>query len=683
MVISNRRIRVSCFPSIHTFRSMNALKSIQEVDDFVRNCFLGNHCPPVDAVTFKKTIGHHREECDSLSGFLSAYNYISLKTRSRGELTRACMETMDSLERNGCLFSSQTVDYGNNLSSDDHTLLLLLRLSTSVSDTALCAQCIDQIGFLCSSSLFASTSSNTLHLVFLTLFDIPFQREKSESLCSHVSRCILSITFHSQWQNWESLDEHLSHLRDQLPNPIAVSFIVSFCDHLNQRPFQLHLLSSLLLPLVEDALLTSKQSAMNALLKQSTSLASFLLRFLPASTPSLPSRSFLLWTDSLAVCCADSQWNVDSPDSIVNTLVQRLQDSKAFAVQMRCVTILSSLLQREDCSLSSEFQSSLSSALLHLIRRDDLNERVCCRILSLLPTLLPASQRDIATCIVGSLFVRATKRDKDVLTDTPNSLRKQAGAFLLHTDSLSPDNLVSLLLLPMASSLDWVREQEDWMALVVKEVGGSIERIQNLYQSNPLVNRVVDWIIDKTVSVKEKERWCASWDGKDLNKWRLQVVQSCASSLSEETLNKCIESALTTGEQVNAVGQLLMKAHKAELLLPHLESWLVHAESDSLSMELSSTLKALTFLPFSSLQNALIQFSSSIHSDDNVLSLLRLLRVIAVVIMERNEQQVRTEGEVSAVELTLKERNVSFLYPIHSKDPIREVWHSLLLPSLS
>ena len=221
------------------------------------------------------------------------------------------------------------------------------------------------------------------------------------------------------------------------------------------------------------------------------------------------------------------------------------------------------------------------------------------------------------------------------------------------------------------------------MALVVKEVGGSIERIQNLYQSNPLVNRVVDWIIDKTVSVKEKERWCASWDGKDLNKWRLQVVQSCASSLSEETLNKCIESALTTGEQVNAVGQLLMKAHKAELLLPHLESWLVHAESDSLSMELSSTLKALTFLPFSSLQNALIQFSSSIHSDDNVISLLRLLRVIAVVIMERNEQQVRTEGEVSAVELTLKERNVSFLYPIHSKDPIREVRHSLLLPSLS
>ena len=55
-----------------------------------------------------------------------------------------------------------------------------------------------------------------------------------------------------------------------------------------------------------------------------------------------------------------------------------------------------------------------------------------------------------------------------MLTDTPNSLRKQAGAFLLHTDSLSPDNLVSLLLLPMASSLDWVREQEDWMALVVK-----------------------------------------------------------------------------------------------------------------------------------------------------------------------------------------------------------------------
>ena len=148
------------------------------------------------------------------------------------------------------------------------------------------------------------------------------------------------------------------------------------------------------------------------------------------------------------------------------------------------------------------------------------------------------------------------------------------------------------------------------MALVVKEVEGSIERIQNLYQSNPLVNRVVDWIIDKTVSVKEKERWCASWDGKDLNKWRLQVVQSCASSLSEETLNKCIESALTTGEQANAVGQLLMKAHKTELLLPHLESWLVHAESDSLSMELSSTLKALRFLPFSSLQNALIQFHS-------------------------------------------------------------------------
>ena len=93
-----------------------------------------------------------------------------------------------------------------------------------------------------------------------------------------------------------------------------------------------------------------------------------------------------------------------------------------------------------------------------------------------------------------------------MLTDTPNSLRKQAGAFLLHTDSLSPDNLVSLLLLPMATSLDWVREQEDWMALVVKATEGSIERIQNLYQSNPLVNRVVDWIIDKTVSVKEKER---------------------------------------------------------------------------------------------------------------------------------------------------------------------------------
>ena len=114
--------------------------------------------------------------------------------------------------------------------------------------------------------------------------------------------------------------------------------------------------------------------------------------------------------------------------------------------------IHSPFLQKAESTLYPQFHSSLSSALLHLIRRDDLNERVCCRVLSLLPTFLPASQRDIATCIVGSLFVRATKRGKDVLTDTPNALRKQAGAFLLHTDSLSPDNLVSFLLLPMANS---------------------------------------------------------------------------------------------------------------------------------------------------------------------------------------------------------------------------------------
>ena len=120
-----------------------------------------------------------------------------------------------------------------------------------------------------------------------------------------------------------------------------------------------------------------------------------------------------------------------------------------------------------------------------------------------------------------------------MLTDTPNALRKQAGAFLLHIDGLSPDNLVSFLLLPMATSLDWVREQEDWMALVVKATDGSIERIQRLYQSNPLINRIVDWIIEETVSVKEKQRWAVSWDGKDLSKWRLQVIQSCASSLSE------------------------------------------------------------------------------------------------------------------------------------------------------
>ena len=153
--------------------------------------------------------------------------------------------------------------------------------------------------------------------------------------------------------------------------------------------------------------------------------------------------------------------------------------------------IHSPFLQKAESTLYPQFQSSLSSALLHLIRRDDLNERVCCRVLSLLPTFLPASQRDVATCIVGSLFVRATKRDKDVLTDTPNSLRKQAGAFLLHTNSLSPNNLVSLLLLPMANSLDWVREQEDWMALV-KEVGGSIERIQR-YSFSLLFLRVFVW----------------------------------------------------------------------------------------------------------------------------------------------------------------------------------------------
>ena len=632
---------------------MNALQSLQDVDEFVRNRFCDDCCPSVDGDSFRKAIGYHDDENGSFNGFLTAYTYISMKTGNQRELKRACLELIDFLERNGSLFSSRTVDCGEDLSSDDHTLLLLLKLAVCVGDSALSGQCIDQIGVLGASSLCNSVSSATLALILSTLFQIPFQREKSESLSLSVSKCILSITSHPQWQYWESVDSQLTHLREQLPNPIALSFVVALCAHLDQSPFQLHLLSSLLLPLVEEALQSSKQSVVTTLVKQSSTLASFLLRFLPASSPSLPGRSFLLWTDCLAACSSDPQWDSSSLDSLATMLVIRLRDSKAFAVQTRCVTTLALLLQREDCSLNPEFRSALSCELLHLLQRDDLNERVCCRILVLLPSVVDESQQDFATCIVGSLFVRATKRDKETLTDTPNALRKQAGAFLLQEDVLSLDQFLSFCLLPLATSLDWLREQDDWMALVEKATMNSIERIRQLHRSNPLVDRVVDWMLDEAVDLQEKQRWIVSWSGGDL-----QIAVSCASFLSEETLKQCIETALSTGEQMDAVGRLLMKARKTELLLPRLGSWLARAESNTLSMDLPFSLKPLTYLPFSSLQNTLIQLSSAIRSNDEALALLRLLRVVTVVIVERNERQVIAEGEASAVELTLKERNV-------------------------
>ena len=656
LAIPNLRIRKSPFPSIFTFGSMNALQSVQEVDEFIHNCFRDRHCPSVDDGSFKKAIGQHHEALDSFNGFLAAYTFLLVKTRSQGELKRACLETMDALERNGYLFSSHTVDFGDDLSSEDHTLLLLLKLSTSVNDSTMCCQCVDQIGVLVSSSLFMSTSSKTLEWILSALFLAPFQREKSNALCLSVSKCVLSITSHPQWKSWELLGERLFNLRDQLSSPTSVSFVVSLCTYLDQSPFQLHLLSSLLLPLVEEALQSPKQSVISTLVKQSVPLASFLLQFLPASAPSLPSRSFLLWTDCLTALSADSQWNADSLDSIVATLVLRLRDSKAFAVQMRCVTTLLLLLQREKCALNPSFRSALSCDLLHLIQRDDLNERVCCRILEVVSLVVDSSQRDVAICIVGKLLVQATKRDRDVLADTPNALRKQASSFFLHMDQLPPESLLSFCLLPMVASLDWLREQEDWLALVKKATEGSVDRIQRLYRSSPLVDRVVDWILDETVDAREKRRWIGSWDGRDLR--GTSIALSCASSLSDETLNQCIETALSTGGEVDAVGQLLIKARKTELLLPRLEAWLVRAESSSLSMDLSSALKALTFLPFSSLQSTLIQLSSSIRSDENVIALLRLLRVITVVIVTRNERQVNAEGEVSTIELTLKERNV-------------------------
>ena len=109
LAIPNLRIRKSPFPSIFTFGSMNALQSVQEVDEFIHNCFRDRHCPSVDDGSFKKAIGQHHEALDSFNGFLAAYTFLLVKTRSQGELKRACLETMDALERNGYLFSSHTV----------------------------------------------------------------------------------------------------------------------------------------------------------------------------------------------------------------------------------------------------------------------------------------------------------------------------------------------------------------------------------------------------------------------------------------------------------------------------------------------------------------------------------------------------------------------------------------------
>ena len=668
----------------------------------------------------------HEEAADAWNCFVQCY-YIACKVDgSQLQVLTTCV--LHSLERQGTLFSEQYRTVKGKKTIPDCIILLLSRMcfgELSICNKGHLIRWIHQLiagpplHHLLSSTLrYAFQAFN--HLLLNCLSSKRQQPDCSIRLSHLIADGWVTILCHPQWNAWEDVESQL----EQLQSFIHCNDLYPFADHLwrrvqwndhpqncrmmnkEERSLSIHsirqlLLSSFLLPALEQYLQQPKQCSLSSFCKQAPTIASFFILYFPSMNKKLSGLSWSLWCDCVRgflfsrVCKMNCMKEVNDHDGIKmdegdemetemergiqdDTIIQEMvyfilhqiltiysSTSSSMTLRLQCLVLLHDILVLfQQCTfiIQLTWKQILSKFFLRILSdTQPSSDRLYCRCVQTLPLVIETSFTPIAVHLVLRLFSNSIKQSLENTTSTTSttSLRSHCVHFLqrddipVNMDSVYNDCLISLL--PVISTLT---TQQDLVSIIRKA---------STYQLDVFLGKVTTTaiechpsILQFILSVIDISCYQSHMVEGHLTDVKLSILASLPlSQLSHplpELARSVLEEAFTsskwfTPRKLNLLSLFLIRTEQADLILPYLSTWLDQAKLTTLSVDLAPPLQALTSLPFSVLQNSLIQFSSMIDEERQVCRLFRLLRVITHIVYQRN-LKVAEEYEEEKASLT-------------------------------
>ena len=647
-----------------------------------------------------------RSEEEARSNFIHCYVLVCKSEMEKVILLSRCV--LHALERQGMVFSDGCRTQWKEGTTWDHILLLLSRLCYGVDDIHIRTQLVDKMEQLLSCSQFQSLLPTTLQFVFSAhvgfLLDLQAKEQsKPQSVVCSIARGAIRVLNHPQWDNWSEFDRQCKYFQAHINHSIIQTFLdslVTICNGNQEFPESYdeveissnsdrvtsfdsilqRLLTSFFLPALEDYLHQPKQSNLSSLCEHSPSIAALFIQLISTLSNPFTGSLWTLWCTCVKGWIGKNTWESENPLPLIilHCLTYQLQSSRSYASRIHCLNLLEDLLKaftQHSIVLDIEWKRRLSLLLLSILSdQGHIQERIFDRCLQLLLFTLEETLHPPASHILLHLFSVAIKRDLDgncISSSSSSSLRKHCFHLLYkgHVRFTLKD-VYYFCLVPLLPLFQQLSYQTDVIQLIQLAIHEHMDDFLNLYPTFDIQHpQLLSFILSiSTLPHSQLHLLNKGVDKSNLTDTTLLMLAHISYSEPSEQLETIAQQVLQdvfaradflTPQRLDWLALFLIHSKQTHLLPPYLSSWISLANHTSLSIELSPSLQALTFLPFSFLQQSLIEISATIQSDDQLLGLLRLLRVIIQIVYEqhrkidgdREEDVIRRENELNVRKL--------------------------------
>ena len=484
---------------------------------------------------------------------------------------------------------------------------------------------------------------STLFLLASTLLKRVTAASLSDTLlqpCASTVHCIVS---HPCWTSWDALDSLL-----QDPSfSIDIPSVARFLDCTEALPslsptYQHHLIASVFLPLLEHP--ASCKPLKSALPHLSNTLRSLI----QCVSPSVESSYYALWIDCCLTELQSSQHHDDTTLAILQFVLQRCAARHlSYLVLNHSYKLLLLCAEQLIASHITHFVSPLTAYTLQSLLTPTLNPRLQSQLLSILALLLPqltSQEKEEANKTVCAVLSTLVKTD----IEKKSEVRHDEWFRLLASSQPSLSVLISFLLAPLYTYLDSLLSIPEIGTIVVSALEQEADA-STLFAHSSLGNAILCAILRRCppalaknyVNRIQSELAHPSCSVQRRTQLLFTLLGVCRFFPVKEL--PCFTSWDST--QLTLLSQALLETHNESMIKNQLDAWLLSPTPLCLDGLLPPQLQVVAALPFSFVQEAIITHSISLHSNDDLLALLRLLRVVNWMSFGQNQKRAASREE--------------------------------------
>ena len=614
---------------------MNKCSSFSLIDDLVRTRGVDPLSYADLKISIPRLINEDNSAEDAANAFYLVYSSV---VHCKESIQWIWGKVSDAIDRFGFVFSRSNYTYEDSLTTSDHVLLVVSRLmikSMSVQGVKVLCQLVDDhivdhvnasVLSLCATSFLSRIQTTKIEKEIVRLLALWIEKI---SQLSQWDNGVLE-TFLSQWNKETFSETYWFALNCLVPS------------------FESQFVSFVFLPMIETKQVKQvlKQLGTNSpLLCYDLSLI-ILRLFQP-----LNKEHFALWID-----CVHSLADTTIPDidysSIITIMVRfALSERNSLLNRQKCLNSLCLLLSKHS-NVGIEMNEMI--ALLVSILRSS-NDRLIQKGLELISVFhFTKEQEGILRSTLLILYEFLLQRDFEAGSDA--SVTRMKCFHQLKSIRLDLCELIQRVLLPLQSFSSLISKQSDLIDLIQMALKHGLEREHLFRMGENRWNEIASLALQIGLSTPDKDRLrreLSEQFAQDLNEKELFASLSLCQCVSFQPPISILDRilslppSLSTETLSNLFCQLWN--HKTPIDRRYLLPLLQLASHSSLSTSLSPSLLLISSLPFSSLQEFLVSLSADIISDEQILSLLRLLRVInekSYAISKASARQVVQDNDV-------------------------------------